>query len=158
MSLFDQFAVIAENYMTGLDNRPVYPSEENIRQLNQLIEPLQDEPVPAEEVLNILNDKGPPATVTSTGGRYYGFVCGSALPAAMVAKLLANVWDQNAGMYVMSPIAALLEEISSTWMIDLLGLSKQTSVGFVTGATMGNFTALAAARHALLKNEGWDVE
>ncbi|MEJ0079832.1 MAG: pyridoxal-dependent decarboxylase [Puia sp.] len=129
-----------------------------MQQLNQLIEPLQDEPIPAEEVLNTLNDKGSPATVTSTGGRYYGFVCGSSLPASMAAKLLASVWDQNAGMYVMSPIAALLEEISSSWMIDLLGLSKQTSVGFVTGATMGNFTALAAARHALLKNEGWDVE
>src|SRR6201995_1453003 len=143
MNLFDQFADIAGNYMAGLNNRRVAPSEENIRELNQLIQPPQDEPVPAEEVLNILNDKGSPATVTSTGGRYYGFVCGSSLPAAMAAKLLASVWDQNAGMYVMSPIAALLEEISSSWMIDLLGLSKQTSVGFVTGATMGNFTALA---------------
>jgi glutamate/tyrosine decarboxylase-like PLP-dependent enzyme len=158
MSLFEQFAVIAEQYIAGLNNRSVYPSEKNINHLNQLIEPLQDEPIPAEQVLNILNDKGSPATVTSTGGRYYGFVCGSSLPAAMAAKLMASVWDQNAGMYVMSPIAALLEEISSSWMIDLLGLSKQTSVGFVTGATMGNFTALAAARHTLLNNEGWDVE
>ena len=136
MSLFEQFAVIAERYLAVLSNRPVYPSEKNIQQLNQLIEPLQDEPIPADQVLNTLDEKGSPATVTSTGGRYYGFVCGSSLPAAMAAKLLASVWDQNAGMYVMSPIAALLEEISSSWMIDLLGLSKQTSVGFVTGATM----------------------
>ena len=100
----------------------------------QLIEPLQEEPIPAEEVLDILNDKGSPATVKSTGGRYFGFVCGSSLPAAMAGQIMATVWDQNAGMYLMSPIAALLEEISSSWMIDLLGLSKQTAVGFVTGA------------------------
>ena len=81
MSLFEQFAVIAEQYIAGLNNRSVYPSEKNIQQLNQLIEPLQEEPIPAEQVLNILNDKGSPATVTSTGGRYYGFVCGSSLPA-----------------------------------------------------------------------------
>src|SRR3954470_18721778 len=122
MSLFDQFAVIAEKYNSTINNRPVFPPENDIRQLNLLIEPLQDEPVPAEQVLDTLNDIGSPATVTSTGGRYYGFVCGSSLPAAMVAKLLANVWDQNAGMYVMSPIAAMLEEVSMGWMIDLLGL------------------------------------
>jgi glutamate/tyrosine decarboxylase-like PLP-dependent enzyme len=158
MSIFEQFAAIAEQYVAGIGDRPVFPLEADIRQLNQLKEPLQEESIPADQVLNTLNDIGSPATVTSTGGRYYGFVCGSSLPAALAAKLLVNVWDQNAGMYVMSPIAALLEEISSGWMIDILGLSKQTSVGFVTGATMGNFTALAAARHTLLKEEGWDVQ
>jgi len=158
MNLMKQFSEIAENYISAVGNRPVYPSEKDICQLNQLIEPLQDDPVPAEQVLNLLNEKGSPATVTSTGGRYFGFVCGSSTPAAQAAKLLSTVWDQNAGMYVMSPTVALLEEISSKWMIDLLGLSKETAVGFVTGATMGNFTALAAARHTLLDKEGWDVE
>ena len=94
----------------------------------------------------------------STGGRYYGFVNGGSLEAAMMAKLLATVWDQNAGLYLMSPTAALLEEISSGWLVDILGLPKQTAVGFVTGATMANFTAIAAARHTLLKKEGWDAE
>src|SRR5450432_3187438 len=158
MNLMKQFSEIAENYISAVGNRPVYPSEKDICQLNQLIEPLQDDPIPAEQVLNLLNEKGSPATVTSTGGRYFGFVCGSSTPAAQEAKLLSTVWDQNAGMYVMSPTVALLEEISSKWMIDLLGLSKETAVGFVTGATMGNFTALAAARHTLLDKEGWDVE
>jgi glutamate/tyrosine decarboxylase-like PLP-dependent enzyme len=158
MNLMKQFSVIAEGYISGIGNRPVYPSEKDIQQLNQLIGPLQDDPVTAEEVLTLLNEKGSPATVTSTGGRYFGFVCGASTPAALAAKLLTSVWDQNAGMYVMSPTVALLEEISSSWMIDLLGLSKETAVGFVTGATMGNFTAMAAARHTLLEKEGWDVE
>jgi glutamate/tyrosine decarboxylase-like PLP-dependent enzyme len=158
MNLMNQFSTIAESYIAGIGNRPVYPSEKDIQQLNDLIEPLQEDPVSAEEVLHLLNDKGSPATVTSSGGRYFGFVCGGSTPAALAAKLLANVWDQNAGMYVMSPTTALLEEISSGWLIDILGLSKQTAVGFVTGATMGNFTALAAARHTLLEKEEWDVE
>jgi glutamate/tyrosine decarboxylase-like PLP-dependent enzyme len=158
MNLMNQFSTIAETYISGIGNRPVYPSEKDIQQLNQLIEPLQENPVSAEEVLHLLNDKGSPATVTSSGGRYFGFVCGGSTPAALAAKLLVNVWDQNAGMYVMSPTTALLEEISSGWMIDILGLSRQTAVGFVTGATMGNFTALAAARHTLLEQEEWDVE
>lgn len=158
MNLMNQFSTIAETYISGIGNRPVYPSEKDIQQLNQLIEPLQENPVSAEEVLHLLNDKGSPATVTSSGGRYFGFVCGGSTPAALAAKLLVNVWDQNAGMYVMSPTTALLEEISSSWMIDILGLSRQTAVGFVTGATMGNFTALAAARHTLLEQEEWDVE
>ncbi len=76
----------------------------------------------------------------------------------MMAKLLATVWDQNTAMYVMSPVSALLEEIAGEWLVDLFGLPKETAVGFVTGCTMANFTALAAARHALLKKDGWDVE
>jgi glutamate/tyrosine decarboxylase-like PLP-dependent enzyme len=109
-------------------------------------------------VLDLLNEKGSPATVKSSGGRYFGFVTGASLPAAMMAKLLSAVWDQNTAMYVMSPISATLEEIASEWLLDILGLPTQTAVGFVTGATMANFTALAAARHALLKKEGWNVE
>jgi glutamate/tyrosine decarboxylase-like PLP-dependent enzyme len=158
MNLTDQFSAIAKEYISGISNRPVYPAESDVRQLNKLIENLQEDPISAEDVLHLLNDHGSPATVASSGGRYFGFVCGGSTPAALVAKLLSTVWDQNAGMYVMSPVAALLEEIGSNWMIDILGLSKQTAVGFVTGATMGNFTALAAARHTLLKNHGWDVE
>jgi glutamate/tyrosine decarboxylase-like PLP-dependent enzyme len=158
MNVLKQFSAMAESYISGIGSRPVYPSENSIEQLNQLVEPLQENPVSSEEILHLLNEKGSPATVTSSGGRYFGFVCGGSTPAALIAKLMATVWDQNAGMYVMSPVAALLEEIASSWIIDILGLSRQTAVGFVTGATMGNFTALAAARHRLLKNEEWDVE
>jgi glutamate/tyrosine decarboxylase-like PLP-dependent enzyme len=158
MSIFNQFSTIAENYLSAISQNPVFPSGESIKNLQQLNEPLQENPVSPEEVLNVLDEKGSPGTVKSTGGRYFGFVCGGVLPAAMMARMLSTLWDQNAGMYMMSPVAALLEEISSSWLIDVLGLPAQTAVGFVTGATMANFTALAAARHHLLKNAGWDVE
>ena len=150
MNIINQFSSIAENYMSGSILNPVFPSADSMQQLRFLNEPLQENPIAAEDILDLLDSKGSPATVKSTGGRYFGFVNGGSLPAAMAAKLMATVWDQNAGLYLMSPIAAILEEISSGWLIDLLGLPEKTAVGFVTGATMANFTALAAARHSLL--------
>ncbi|HYL95994.1 MAG TPA: aminotransferase class V-fold PLP-dependent enzyme, partial [Terriglobales bacterium] len=101
---------------------------------------------------------GSPATVASTGGRYFGFVNGGALPAAMAANWLAGAWDQNAGLSVMSPVGAKLEEIAAQWLLEIFGLPADCGVGFVTGATMANFTALAAARHCLLNRAGWDAE
>src|ERR1700676_1769144 len=153
MHLMNQFTAIAEKYISGINDGPVYPSADSIKDLQIFNEPLQENPAAPEEILRLLDAKGSPGTVKTIGGRYFGFVNGSSLPAAMIAKLLATVWDQNACLYVMSPVAAQLEEISSEWLIDILGLPKQTAVGFVTGATMANFTALAAARHALLKKE-----
>jgi glutamate/tyrosine decarboxylase-like PLP-dependent enzyme len=158
MNIINQFSSLAENYLSGSGMNPVFPSVDSIQQLQQLNEPLQEDPVSAEEVLNLLDAKGSPATVKSTSGRYFGFVIGGSLQAAMMAKLLATVWDQNAGLYISSPLAAVLEEISSAWMIDILGLSKKTAVGFVTGATMANFTAMVVARHELLKKAGWNAE
>jgi glutamate/tyrosine decarboxylase-like PLP-dependent enzyme len=158
MSIFSQFSGIAENYIFGASQDPVFPSGESLKNLQRFNEPLQENPVSAEEILKLLDEYGSPATVKSTGGRYFGFVCGGSLPAAMMAKLLSAVWDQNAGLYIISPVSALLEEISSAWLIDILGLSRQTVVGFTTGATMANFTAMSAARHSLLKKAGWDVE
>jgi len=106
----------------------------------------------------MLDDIGSPATVATAGGRYFGFVIGGSLPAALVANWLAGAWDQNAAMQVMSPVAAKLEEIVLEWMVDLLGLPSGSGAGFVTGTTMANFSALAAARTALLNRAGWDVE
>ncbi len=158
MTRLDSFSLIAENYISSIRRGTVSPSADALNNLQQFNEPLQDYPVDPIEVLDMLNDFGSPATVKSTGGRYFGFVVGGALPASMLAKLLATVWDQNAGLNIMSPVASLLEEISSGWLIDILGLPKQTAVGFVTGATMANFTAMAAARHELLRKMNWDVE
>lgn len=110
------------------------------------------------EVLALLDDIASPATVATTGGRYFGFVIGGSLPAALGANWLAGAWDQNASMQVMSPVAAKLEEIVLEWIVDVLGLPSGSGAGFVTGTTMANFTALAAARTALLKRAGWDVE
>jgi glutamate/tyrosine decarboxylase-like PLP-dependent enzyme len=80
------------------------------------------------------------------------------MPAALAATWLASAWDQNAALVAASPIAAKLEEIASRWLLDVLDLPRESGVGFVTGATMANFAVLAAARHALLKRRGWDVE
>ncbi len=158
MNIINDFAEIAESYISESKNNPVYPSRESLKKMHELVEPFPENPMDASGVLSLLNAKGSRATVKSTGGRYFGFVCGGSLPAAMSAKLLATVWDQNAGLSVMSPIAALLEEISSEWLLNIFGLPANTAVGFVTGATMANFTALAAARHSLLKKAGWDAE
>jgi glutamate/tyrosine decarboxylase-like PLP-dependent enzyme len=96
--------------------------------------------------------------VTTAGPRYFGFVVGGSLPAALAADWLTSTWDQNGGLYVLSPAAAVVEETVAGWLVELFNLPPGTSVGFTTGATMANFTALAAARHALLERAGWDVE
>jgi glutamate/tyrosine decarboxylase-like PLP-dependent enzyme len=106
----------------------------------------------------ILDQLGSPATVASAGPRYFGFVTGGSLPASLAANWLAGAWDQNAVLEVASPIAARLEQIARVWLLDLLGLPDVAGVGFVTGATMANFAGLAAARHAVLQDVGWDVE
>src|SRR2546426_12593535 len=96
--------------------------------------------------------------MASAGGRFFGFGVGGSLPATVAASCLAAAWDQNAGIVVLSPIAARLEEVAMRWMLDVLGLPPASGVGFVTCATQANFAGLAAARHALLARRGWNVE
>jgi glutamate/tyrosine decarboxylase-like PLP-dependent enzyme len=122
-----------------------------------------EEPFPADQsdpraVLSLLDEIGSPATLATAGPRFFGFVIGGALPATVAASWLASAWDQNAGLIVASPIDAKLEAVALGWMIDALGLPAGTGAGFVTGATMANFTALLAARHAVLEKVGWNVE
>lgn len=148
----------AINYQQNLNNRSVAPTPEAISRLKELDIPLQDEPIEPEEVVRLLDEIGSPATTATTGGRYFGFVMGGSLPAAQASSWLLDTWDQNAGLNVMSPISIALEDISLRWLLDVLGLPKGCGASFVTGATMANFAGLAAARHALLKREGWDVE
>jgi hypothetical protein len=124
----------------------------------ELDEALPDAPTSPEMVLNMLDEIGSPATVTTSGRRFFGFVIGGSLPAALAANWMAGVWDQNAGLRVASPIAAKTEDVALGWLLDLLALPKTSAGAFVTGATMANFTALAAARHAVLSKMGWDVE
>ena len=148
----------ATRYLETLDGRGVAPSPEAVRRLAELNVPLQDEPLDPLDVLRQLDEIGSPATVASTGGRYFGFVIGGSLPAPLGANQLAAAWDQNAGLNAASPVGSALEVICRDWLISLLGLPAGSEVGFVTGATMANFTGLAAARHALLERQGWDVE
>jgi glutamate/tyrosine decarboxylase-like PLP-dependent enzyme len=148
----------AVRYVSGIGNRRMTPRPEDIARLSALGGPMPEEPCDPQAVLALLDDVGSPATVASTGGRYFGFVTGATLPAALAANWIAGAWDQNAAMRVMSPVAAALEDITLGWLREALGLPPSTGVGFVTGATMANFTCLAAARHMLLERAGWNVE
>lgn len=156
--LLEETAQRAARYVTGITNRQVVPLPADVARLEALGGPLPQSPSDPSEVLALLDDVGSPATVATAGGRYFGFVIGGSLPAALAANWLAGAWDQNAAMQVMSPVAAKLEEIVLEWMVDLLGLPPGSGAGFVTGTTMANFSALAAARTALLTRAGWDVE
>jgi glutamate/tyrosine decarboxylase-like PLP-dependent enzyme len=155
--LLAQAAERAIKYVGSISERRVGPSPEAIRDLARFHEPFPEHPCPADEVIRILDEYGSPATVASTGSRYFGFVAGGSLPAVMAANWLAGAWDQNMGLRVMSPIGAELEEVVLGWICDVLGLPKDCEGGLVTCATMANFTALAAARYALLKKQGWNV-
>src|SRR6185437_16213737 len=98
-----------------------------------------------------------PGVVAMPSGRYFGFVIGGALPAAVAADWLASVWDQNAGLYAGGPSAAVVEEVCRVWLAELLGLPPDVSVAYVTGCQMAHVTALAAARHQVLRQAGWDI-
>jgi glutamate/tyrosine decarboxylase-like PLP-dependent enzyme len=148
----------AARYLAGLADRNVAPLPEHVAGLQSLGGPLPQGPADPSQVLALLDDIGSPATVASAGGRYFGFVIGGTLPAALAANWLAGAWDQNAFSQAMSPVSAKLEEIVLEWMLDLLGLPAGSGAGFVTGTTMANFTALAAARSTLLHRAGWNVE
>jgi glutamate/tyrosine decarboxylase-like PLP-dependent enzyme len=120
-------------------------------------------PLPARgaepvEVLERLAADAEPGLVASAGPRYFGFVIGGSVPAALAADWLVTAWDQDAGLYACGPSAAVAEEVAAGWLLELLGLPAGSSVGFVTGGQMANFTGLAAGRHAVLARAGWEVE
>ena len=148
----------AASYASGIGTRRIAPRPEDIARLSSLGGPLPEEPSDPKEVIALLDEVGSPATIASTGGRYFGFVTGGSLPAALAANWIASAWDQNSAMRVMSPVSAALEDITLGWLRDALALPTSTGVGFVTGATMASFSCLAAARHALLERAGWNVE
>src|SRR5882724_9479617 len=144
----------ARRYVRAAAQRRVAPSEAALAALAMLHEPFPSLPSDPSEVISKLDELGSPATVTTTGGRYFGFVNGGMLPAALAANWLAAAWNQNAALRVMSPVAAELEEVVLRWVCEALGLPADCAGGLVTCATMANFTALATARHALLAREG----
>jgi glutamate/tyrosine decarboxylase-like PLP-dependent enzyme len=156
--LLSDVANRATDYLAGINDRSVAPSREAIANLRKLEGPLPEDPADPARLIALLDEMGSPATVATTGERYFGFVIGGCLPAALAANWLASAWDQNSSMQVMSPIAAKLEEIVESWVRDLFGLPSSSGAGFVTGTTMANFSGLAAARSAVLKRGGWNVE
>src|SRR6267143_3129757 len=148
----------AARYLADLKERRVAPTPEALTNLRRLDEALPEHPTDPAAVIALLDEIGSPATMASAGGRFFGFVVGGSLPATVAASNLAAAWDQNAGIVVLSPIAARLEEVAMRWLLDVLGLPPSSGLGFVTCATQANFAGLAAARHALLARRGWNVE
>jgi glutamate/tyrosine decarboxylase-like PLP-dependent enzyme len=148
----------AIRYRRDVGNRPVWPKAAAVEALARLDEALPATRQDDAAVLALLDEIASPATVATSGGRYFGFVVGSSLPATLAANWLAGAWDQNAGSVTQSPAATRLEEVATEWMLDVLGLPAGCEAGFVTCATMANFSALVAARHALFARKGWDVE
>ena len=148
----------ARNYLKGIRTRRVFPDSTAIAGMSRLGGEMPVDGEQPEEVLALLDDFGSPATVATTGGRYFGFVNGATLPAALAANWLAGAWDQNAGLRIETPVGAYLEEVCLSWLREIFDFPAGTGGGFVTGATMANFTGLLAARHAVLQKAGWDVE
>src|SRR5438445_4450358 len=147
----------ARRYVQSIAGRGVGPSEAALAALAELHEPFPLSPCDPMAVIKRLDHIGSAATVATTGGRYFGFVNGGMVPAALAANWLAAAWNQNAALRAMSPIAAELEEVVLRWVCEALGLPPDCAGGLVTCATMANFTALVTARHALLARAGWDV-
>ena len=158
--LLQHVARLSADFRAGLADRRVGPSPELTADALRagLGGPLPRSGQDARRVVDALAAAADPGLLAMAGPRYFGFVIGGSLPAALAADWLVSAWDQNAGLYIHSPAAAVIEEITAGWLLELLGLPATASVGFTTGATMANFTALAAARHALLRRVGWDVE
>jgi glutamate/tyrosine decarboxylase-like PLP-dependent enzyme len=145
-------------YRQSCEDRAVAPSAAAVSAVERFIEPLPERGRPDEEVLAMLDEIGSPATMAMTGGRFFGFVIGSSLPVAVASNWLSTAWDQNVVMHKVTPATATLEQVAIDWLVDLLGLPNGTGAGFVTGATVANFTALAAARHRVFEDVGWNVE
>ena len=147
----------AQRYVRAAPVRRVGPSEAAVSALAEFHETFPQSSCDPSNVIERLDEIGSAATVATTGGRYFGFVNGGMVPAAMAANWLAATWNQNAALRVMSPVAAELEEVAIRWVCEALGLPADCAGGLVTGATTANFTALATARYALLARAGWDV-
>lgn len=156
--LLQDVAARATRYLGGLGARRVYPDEEAVAALERFDAAMPDGPQDSGQVIELLDRVGSPATVASAGGRYFGFVTGAALPAAVAANWLAGAWDQSAAFRVSSPVAVKLERVATRWVAELFGLPAGARGACVTGTTMANVTALAAARHDILTRSGWDVE
>ena len=148
---------LAARYLEELPERGVAATPASIGALSNLAGDLPETGSPPEAVLKLLDEYGSPGTVASAGPRYFGFVTGGALPASLGANWLAGAWDQNAFSSISSPTGAAIEAAVAPWLIELLRLPTGCAAAFVTGATMANFTALAAARHRVLTDVGWDV-
>lgn len=157
-AILEDAARRATAYIEQISSRRVCPSADAVRALNQLDGGFPEEPAPPSEVVDLLDRLAAPATMGAGSGRYFGFVNGGVLPTALAADWMVSAWGQNAALRIMSPAGTALEETALRWVAEALGLPASCAGALVTGATMGNFVGLAAARHALLERTDWDVE
>ena len=156
-ALLAETASIAAGYLESLGERRVFPDVTPEELRAALGGPLPEQPVDPREVVTDLAAAAEPGVVALGTGRYFGFVIGGALPAAIAADWLTTIWDQNAGLYVGGPSASVVEQVTREWILDLLGLPDDASIGFVTGTQMAHVTGLAAGRFHVLDEVGWDV-
>lgn len=156
--LLQDAAMRSISYREQSANRSVRPSADALREVGRFIEPLAESGMPAAEVLAMLDDIGSPAAMAMTGPRFFGFVIGGSLPVSVASNWLGTAWDQNAVMHEVTPAVSTLEQVALRWMIELFSLPRDAAAAFVTGATVANFTALAAARNRVFSDAGWDVE
>lgn len=156
-ALLTQAQLAAFKYIDQLAEQRVFPAEESINKLEVFAEPLPETSSDPALLLELLDTVGSVNTVAQNGGRYFGFVNGNALPVTLATKWMSDVWDQNAALYVMSPIASKLEDVCQTWLNQLLHLPEQTVAGFVSGTSIATLSGLAAARFRQLQKMGWDI-
>jgi len=156
-SAFDEARDAAYSYADRALDRNVFPTPEAIANLARFDEPLPDAPGDALQILRQLDEYGSPATVAQTGGRYFGLVNGGVIPATLAVRWLTDFWDQNTPLYLSSPVASRLEEVTEAWLRDLFGLPESTIAGYVSGSSMSIFCGLAAARHRNFARLGWDI-
>ena len=156
--LLQETASYAADFLESVPERAVVWSASVDKLRASLGGPLPEAPADPHRVIAELAAAADPGLVAIPSGRYFGFVIGGGVPAAVAADWLTSAWDQNAGLYVGGPSAAVVEEVAGAWLTELLGLPRTASFGFVTGCQMAHVTALAAARHAVLAQSGWDVE
>jgi len=155
--LYRQAADYAADFVETLQTRPIRAEADVDELTSSLGGPLPEGPTDPRAVIASLVENVEPGRCATPSGRFFGFVIGGAVPASVAADILTSAWDQNAGLYVAGPAAAVVEEVCRGWLIELLGLPPHVSVAFVTGAQMAHVTALAAARHHVLEKAGWDV-
>jgi glutamate/tyrosine decarboxylase-like PLP-dependent enzyme len=156
--LLDAAARHASRYLESLSERPVEPRLDASAAREALERALPEEPVDSRLVLDGLVADAEPGIAAMGSPRYFGFVIGGTLPAALAADWMTSAWDQNAGLAAVAPATGAIEEITGAWLLDLLGLPRDAAFAFVTGCQVAHMTALAAARHRVLADAGWDVE
>jgi len=156
-TLLETAKTFAYNYLDNVKSMDVFPSKESLSMLDLFSESMPLHPGSPGEIVRLLHEAGSRNTVAQSGGRYFGFVNGGVTPVALAAKWLSDVWDQNTALYVISPVAAKLEELCEKWISELLGLPENTSAGFVSGSSTAIICALAAARNDILLRQGWNA-